>query len=115
MKPRHAAALALVGWYLMILPLDHSEEHFLVDAPLSQWRMTYALDSANECERWLNDLRNDAKKDENEKLHTWFDAKKAGREPTDSQTQEVAKSLSIAVASGQMMCIASDDPRLKEK
>ncbi len=28
MNPRHAAALALVGWYLMIPPIKNSVRHF---------------------------------------------------------------------------------------
>jgi hypothetical protein len=36
MKPRHAAAPALVGWYLMTPPLDSGQ--VLSDAPISQQR-----------------------------------------------------------------------------
>jgi len=34
MKPRHAAALALVGWYLVALPTDPDGK---LAAPLPQW------------------------------------------------------------------------------
>jgi hypothetical protein len=37
MKPRHVAALALVGWYLMVPPL------------VPQWTILDSFDSAEEC------------------------------------------------------------------
>jgi hypothetical protein len=40
MKPSHAAALALVGWYLMVPPpVFHSSMPVDLDAPLSKWRI----------------------------------------------------------------------------
>ena len=63
MNPRHAAALALVGWYLMVPPfkpnsmpqpsftLPSLEARVLnIDAPLSKWEIYVASDSADECE-----------------------------------------------------------------
>jgi len=48
MKPRHVAALALVGWYLMIphRPGDHSE-------PFSQWYQSGEFDKEAECNELL--------------------------------------------------------------
>jgi hypothetical protein len=37
MKLRHAAALALMGWYLLIPPTSRDYPMGNVDAPLSQW------------------------------------------------------------------------------
>jgi hypothetical protein len=45
MKPCHAAALALVGWYLMV-PL--TERTIL---PIAQWNHIASFDTADECER----------------------------------------------------------------
>jgi hypothetical protein len=44
MNPRHAAALALVGWYLMVPPMY---QHHEIDdkAPLSQWRIIQSFDT----------------------------------------------------------------------
>jgi hypothetical protein len=39
MKHRNAAALALVGWYLMLPPLDHNLKPQTA-APLYQWEAT---------------------------------------------------------------------------
>src|ERR1700730_14398252 len=54
MKPGHAAALALVGWYLMVPPpVLHSSVPVDSDAPLSKWRIFSIHDSAAECEQGL--------------------------------------------------------------
>jgi hypothetical protein len=52
MKARHAAALALVGWYLMTPPilLKCPDE----GAPLSRWTVEEAFDTARECKNKLN-------------------------------------------------------------
>jgi hypothetical protein len=50
MKPRHAAALALVGWYLMLPPLATSGLDVDQNAPLSTWRQGGAFDTARACE-----------------------------------------------------------------
>ena len=39
----HAAALAWVGWYLMILPRDHPE------LPVERWAHVDSFDSADAC------------------------------------------------------------------
>ena len=59
MRSRHAAALALVGWYLMTPPLrspqsvhwneGKPQQDTLTPAPLSQWRTVNSFDSASEC------------------------------------------------------------------
>ena len=51
MKLRHAAALALVGWYLMVPPLK-SRGSMAVDAsaPLARWHIFKSFDSVTECE-----------------------------------------------------------------
>jgi hypothetical protein len=36
MKPRHAAALALVGWYLLLPPITGIPSNLDVDAPFSK-------------------------------------------------------------------------------
>jgi hypothetical protein len=49
MNVRHAAALALVGWYLMISPAGRP------DAPLSKWRTFHGYDDIRECESARSD------------------------------------------------------------
>jgi hypothetical protein len=56
MKPRHAAALALVGWYLMMPPntqgwfskTKNNDEA----APLDQWTIVRSFDTALMCEHY---------------------------------------------------------------
>jgi hypothetical protein len=43
-NPRHAAALALVGWYLMLPPVSHGD--FNENVPLSGWRIVQRFDTA---------------------------------------------------------------------
>jgi hypothetical protein len=51
MKPRHAAALALVGWYLMVPPvIPHSHDPDLYGSK-SKWSAYGPFSSQDECER----------------------------------------------------------------
>jgi hypothetical protein len=45
MKPHHAAALALVGWYLMVLPTKDANGIDPSD-PLPRWVVLRAFDTA---------------------------------------------------------------------
>jgi len=47
---RRAAALALVGWYLMVPPLTSRTGPIKRDSPLSKWETWFAFDTANECQ-----------------------------------------------------------------
>ena len=47
MKPRYAAAVVLVGWYLMLAPSYHGL--FEERAPLSQWQRQGSYDTKVEC------------------------------------------------------------------
>jgi len=80
MKPRHAAALALVDWYLMIPPLNEHSYRPQPDLPLSEWWQHQSFDSAQECESACN-----------------------------------SDSLPDRMRANNAKCIATDDPRLKEK
>lgn len=96
---KHLAALAVVGWYLMVPPVhptssDLSTAKGYVDwgAPLSDWETLDSYDSAQECRAEL--------------AHQFDDAVKhvqKGDPLIPFSLPEYAK------------CIASDDPRLKGK
>jgi len=47
MNPRHAAALALVGWYLMVPIMNQYGK--IQDAPLAEWAHVDSFDTATEC------------------------------------------------------------------
>ncbi|MGA9725219.1 MAG: hypothetical protein WBQ86_22380 [Candidatus Binatus sp.] len=84
MKPRHAALLALVGWYLMVPIKNH------LDAPMRYWSLFENYPSTKECSEAQAALLKESK-DPDSKIHRF--------------TDEIAMSE----------CIASHDPRLKEK
>ena len=83
MKLRHAAALALVGWYLMVPPTHrvNGQTIFEDSAPLTSWRQVYAYETAKQCQ------------DEIDHLQTL---------PPEA-----------AVHGDHAQCVASDDSRLK--
>jgi len=94
MNPRHAAALALVGWYLMVPPIvgDHADK----SAPLSRWEMTPgSYDAAVDCRKGLRDSVRDAARDL--------------KDPRIDRTKR-----NNALQFLDAVCVATDDPRLKE-
>jgi len=107
MNPSHAAALALVGWYLMVPPAADSGLPF--DAPISQWRHIGSVDSAAECEHILVKLQSDSSAETKAEIKAWhakYDHQHADR---------VLHALAVEKTTKAAQCIASDDPRLKEK
>ena len=96
---RHAAALALVGWYLMLPPLklDQSGKyHPEFEVPLNQWESLQSYDDAAKCEE--DNLRRTI--------------------ALQSVSHHFPADRSAAVAAEQAVfgkCIATDDPRPKEK
>jgi len=92
MKRGHAAALALVGWYLMVPPI-HPNFQFDEHAPLSEWTISSSFDSASGCEQ-------------------------ARQLVIDSNLKHEVENLSVATQDGNARlyflskCIATDDPRL---
>jgi len=88
---RHAAALALMGWYLMVPPpLPHSRGHGQIE-PLSRWIVARTFESKKAC---------DAERRHLSKLDPG--AEVAGDDPPAYQVYDAE-------------CFATDDPRLKEK
>jgi len=84
---RHAAALALVGWYLMIPPTNpRAVDGVNDDAPVTQWKLFDSYDSAMECKTAAERLV-----------------------ASGNYTGLVEEQFKRA------RCIATDDPRLKEK
>jgi hypothetical protein len=88
MKTSHAAALALVGWYLMTPPPDN------LKAPISQWEINASYDTAEQCSLEQGVYFNTGMKQRKQKLGN-------------------LRAANEAMLRAQ--CIATDDPRLKEK
>src|SRR5258708_38955133 len=100
MKPRHAAALALVGWYLMVPPgvyYEPTSPRLLIPPPFDKtWRVKATFNSANDCEV------------AREKHETDF---ALAVKSADLKRHEADPNLSSPIDDGAL-CIASDDPRL---
>src|ERR1700730_16749176 len=98
MKPRHAAALALVGWYLMVPPLVNAPYKVDTEAPLASWKPYQAFDTAEECDKYLSSVKAKYKNTASAPLGS---IKKGTR----------AFALQMTFA----RYVSSDDPRLKAK
>jgi hypothetical protein len=104
MKPRHAAALALVGWYLMVPP-DSTVPHSVDSAaPISRWSIITNFESADTCKQALTELQN--KNGDPAKLDA------TGRLRRFQKRQPADPALARARVD-HTACIATDDPRLK--
>ncbi len=93
MNPRHAAALALVGWYLMAPPFSRSSSGEIgsdLSRPLSEWiPFSSVYDTEADCDKEIDAM--------NQRAARW--------------AREHHAMLNVIHA----QCIATDDPRLKEK
>jgi hypothetical protein len=101
---RHLAALAFVGWYLMMPPdsakIPHAVES---EAPLSHWITVTSFATEENCEKALADIQNTEQDpialDKTGKLQRYQ------KKPPDA-----ALGKARAINAG---CVASDDFRLK--
>jgi len=116
MNPRHAAALALVGWYLMVPPLmtpcpsKHPPKHppplnFWGDAPLSRWDTVRSFNRAGDCEKELKAT-----------IQRTTDPKFTIVVPANMGPDEVSRSrMNMITRDISAQCVSTGDPRLKEK
>lgn len=101
MNPRHAAALALIGWYLMTPPVVRSglTTAEMPTAPKSKWEIWGKFNTPHECEtarsRFLSDPNN----------RVFYAAEASG----------TAQYHSAAKRKIEADCISTDDPSLKAK
>ncbi len=101
MNLQHATALALVGWYLMVTPLSNKHGPNGKAAPLIYWEHPYTFDSRHDCETALAAAHvSEARGMADVSLRTGLSEQ---------------ESLAIPMDSIDWFCIATDDPRLKEK
>jgi hypothetical protein len=104
LKSRHLAALAIMGWYLM-MPPDSARIPHDVDSetPLSRWITVTSFDTEDTCEKALTDLQNNQ-----QDPITLDKTGKLKRLQKNDAALGKARSLNAA-------CLASDDIRLKGK
>ena len=99
MNPHHAAALALVGWYLMMPPVNPNNMRVNTDAPISDWEIRNSFDSASQCER----LRVQVHAASNNRAK--YDARKSQQHPLLSYVEWQKRSKAA-------VCISAHDPRI---
>ncbi len=96
MNLHHAAELALVGWYLVIPPklgVNSKDQIYVEPAPFSRWQISESFDTAKECQ----------------------EAARALAQPVQSAAEAGQRQSLEDFRLVYAKCIASDDPRLKEK
>lgn len=105
MKCRHAAALTLVGWYLMIPPINNKSDEFTaITIPLNYWYNLEQYDSAEQCQARASVLQSTGAREENE---SDTELLKMGL----FKTADAARTWAMSIHNAR--CFASDDPRLK--
>ena len=105
MKSCHAAAFAIVAWYLMIPPIG-ADNNVDARAPLSQWRRGVSFNSQKECDDSLKDaIQNPMTPDE---------YKDAAKQTRTAKMRPLSMS-EMTKRTAQSQCVASDDPRLNAK
>jgi hypothetical protein len=125
MSFRHAAALALVGWYLIVPPSPYGSDgdtRPLSQIPLSEWRTQHVFDSAQDCDELLSRWRAIAAKAEKEDREFRAVAQRNPKTglfeaPPGFKTDPAFDKMTLdqLYAYEGAECIATDDPRLKEK
>jgi|SRR5271156_3052014 len=105
MKTRHATALAIVVWYLMIPPIGADNK---VDplALLSQWRKGVGFNSQKECD--------DSLKDAIQNPMTPAEYQAAAKATQQAKMKPLSMS-EMTKRTAESQCVAGDDPRLKAK
>jgi hypothetical protein len=107
MRLRRPAAIALVGWYLMMPPVfspmgEHHRSFNDLSAPLNKWDVLAKFDSQDQCKKEKQRLRDEAPARLN------FAHQHPEQDP-DGNILAVSQAWQLAD------CVATDDPRLKAK
>ncbi len=111
---RHAATLALMGWYLMVPPITDQGQVEL-DVPMLQWQQADVFDAASACQHEKeNELVCDAaiisRGTASDINHSCGFA--AGTTPRIDDVIRLAARFRLK-RYAHALCVASDDPRLK--
>jgi hypothetical protein len=88
---RHAAALALVGWYLLLPPIGDGTPE--VTAPLSRWEILFSYETERDCQISLSRI--------------------VGQTLVDLQKPMARDKKNFVLRLSSGTCVASNDPRLK--
>jgi hypothetical protein len=88
---RHAAALVLVGWYLMVPPYNSTRTDVDPTAPISKWQNMSSFDTADDCQEIIQG---------EDKL-------------IEDEDSSLPDHLIIVRRFRFAQCVSTDDPRLK--
>ncbi len=94
MNSRHAAALALVSWCLLVPPIirdSGNQPRVQPTAPLNEWRVYATFESRGQCEKLKDKIQ------EGERGL-----------PSSEKNADLKRE-----AAASLLCVATDDPRLK--
>jgi hypothetical protein len=105
MKTRHATALTIVVWYLMIPPIG-ADNKVDAHAPLLQWRKGVSFNSQKECD--------DSLKDAIQNPMTPAEYQAAAKATRKAKMNPLSMS-EMTKRTAESLCVAVDDPRLKKK
>jgi len=110
---RHAAALALVGWYLMVPPLF--KQGINSNAPLSDWDQKGAFDTADKCEEARSRLSDCGEVLNDARPGNAIDLCGAGFKPRSAYKDKSQADIvgQLAFQYMEARCVSTDDPRLK--
>lgn len=100
MNLRHAAAIALVGWYTIAPPISDGNLVEL-NLPLSVWERLGTFDTERECQEMLTAL----------KTHPFTDAMVRETQRESHYTTLSPEQYNIRLHA--TLCVEADDPRLK--
>ena len=114
MSPRGAAAIALVGWYLLTPPVLQSapgqpSKVLPLSTPIAKWTVTEVFDTADSCNSARHKHYQEGS-DNLDKMKT-----DAGHSFLQNKPDEAAEFIALGNAFMNAVCVATDDPRLKEK
>jgi hypothetical protein len=98
MRLRHAAALVLVSWYLMVPPQVTAPYKVDTEAPLSSWKVYQKFDKAEECDKIRSSV-----------LAKYEHTASAPIGSIKKGTRAFALQMTFA------QCVSSEDPALKAK
>ena len=105
MNPCPVAAIALVGWYLLMPPQVSENGHPDAGVPLAQWEQMGSYNSAEDCN---DDRESFMKRDQKE-----YNLSLISDPPQSTLLKEAAHK--VAPKSSAALCIDAADPRLKKK
>jgi hypothetical protein len=116
MNLRHAAALALVGWYLMVPPAMGPPKNWSNPVPpMARWVVAGEFDSPAPCKLARDKMSNTAHQQFQDLRHEFLHGRQDSGELIDEFYEKYSRQLDLLAGKLDAQCIATDDPLLKEK